>query len=152
MLLPTLPDNRFFEPRQKFFKHMETFKDNIVVDVGAGCGHVAAELEDKGFKVIAIDIHPREGTVYPVYMLDAETFNYPAGCVALIARPCHGYFVERAIQRALEAAKCVLYVGKKRNVPIDIEYLPYKMEIIGTRVGKEDEVMIRIGENDARNE
>ena len=149
MILPTLPDNRFFEPRQKFFKYMETFKNDIIVDVGAGCGHVSAELEDKGFKVIAIDIHPREGTVYPVYMLDAETFDFPAGCVALIARPCHGYFVERAIHRALETAKCVLYVGKKGNVPIDIEGLPYKMETIGTGVGKEREIMIRIGGNDA---
>ena len=147
-----LPPIRFFEPSEKFFECMRSFKSDIIVDVGAGCGHVSAGLEERGFKVLAIDLFAREETVYPVLTIDAAQFHFPSGCIVLIARPCHGNFIERVVEKALETAKGIFYIGKESNVDLDLGDLPYKKEIIAERVGKENEVMIRIGDSNARNE
>jgi len=147
------PQLRFFQPNKKFFAYMEKYRNNIIVDIGAGEGHVALALEKKGFKVIAIDKDPKENAVYPTLPVDAETFKYPDNSVMLIARPCHGDFAYSAIMHALQTTvKTAIYVGLEHNVERDLTEIPYLGKIVEKGVGKEKEIIIELISNGKYND
>ena len=103
----SLPAMRFFKPTTRFLKRV--FDAHMpVIDVGAGCGQLAAALMRKQIKVLAIDICDRDETDFHVYVTNACEFKYPTGCLPIIARPCHGPWLEMAIEKAMETGDNLL--------------------------------------------
>lgn len=112
---------RFFEPNGAFFEAMQAFDGLEIVDVGAGQGHVAQALRDRGHDAMGIDLRGIGETEYPVTWGNARTFNFAAGSVVLICRPCHSDFVESAVDRAIARdVSAILYVGFEGKVANDI--------------------------------
>lgn len=117
------PSLKFFEPTSKFLRWMKReYPNEIIYDVGAGVGHVAKALSEKGLKVIALDLNYRESTeTFPVIPADGESYDYEPNSVVMICRPCHGQFTEQVIVQAMRCkASAVLYVGLDRNVEGDL--------------------------------
>lgn len=116
-----LPPLKFFRPKWNFVTFMEqSFKGRTIYDVGAGMGHVTKELVQVGLNVIGFDINLRDGE-YPVQPGNGLTYSYEPGSVAMFCRPCHGFFVEMSIQRALYCGVTTfVYVGLGRNIRHDL--------------------------------
>lgn len=135
-----LPNVKFFEPRLKFVNWMmRNYSDTTIFDVGAGVGHVSAKLRSNGLKVIPIDLVPRESPECEVYMLDATEMRYPKDCVVLLARPCHGHFVEGVIRQAFYwKVSAFLYVGLDKNVENDLGY-DHQFKCVAKNVGRAGE-------------
>lgn len=145
MMGALLPSIKFFEPVPAFFEYLDRdFPGLPIIDVGAGMGQLAKALDDRGRKVFAIDLCERENTEYPVYIGDALIFPYPQNCLPIIARPCHGLWLEHAIDRALECVPVVLYVGLRKNIEGDLGGLPYKLKRHDFKAGKAGEIVIEL--------
>ncbi len=134
---------KFFEPKPVFFDFMSVnYYGKVIFDVGAGCGHVSKALTDRGHRVIGIDCAYRDTPEFEhTIIADATIFPYEKGSVILIARPCHGPFVEQVIVQAeLSECSAVVYVGLERNVDDDLGLMrkPFKKAKV-TDVGKDGE-------------
>lgn len=146
----TLGNRIFFDPLPVFIDFLKSLEPKPAgfVDVGAGVGRMSRVMAEHGLKVLAIDICQREETEFPVQSLDALTLTYPANCVPIIARPCHGHWLDFAIERALETAPYVLYVGLPKNVENDLGALRDDYIIshpaMGVTFGTEGEIVCRI--------
>lgn len=137
------PTMRFFVPTGAFFEAMKAFRGMDIVDVGAGRGHVTIALRAHGHdRVIPIDVRP-DGAECKVFCANAATFSYPAGSVALLARPCHGIgLVEPAIRRALESGVAwVLYVGAAKNIGHDTGRYRRRFRVGARHVGGNGETL-----------
>ena len=122
--LPTLvfPHQVFFEPKQKFIEYLRS-KRRFIVDAGAGVGHLAKLLGSKS-SVLSIDLHMRDGMESPVITTDSTIFKYPKGSVVVIARPCHGDWIEDTVRRALGCGCAeVLIIGRPSTIMDDLEPL-----------------------------
>ncbi len=72
-------------------------------------------------------------------MLDATVMRYPEDCVILLARPCHGHFVEGVLRRAGRCnVRVVLYVGLDKNVATDLGE-DHQFKCVAKNVGKDRE-------------
>lgn len=120
-----IPPVKFFEPRKQFLSWMKReFAGRRIYDIGAGCGHVARQLDGAGLEVEALDLNVRVRAEFPISVANSIDFEYAPGSVALLCRPCHGPFVDETIQQAMKCGVfAFVYVGLQRNVEIDI--LPY---------------------------
>jgi hypothetical protein len=99
---------------------MTRFRGRLIIDVGAGQGHVTQALGDRGHAAVGIDVRT-DGSYAPVLCANGSRFPYPVGCVVLFCRPCHGVFVESSITRAVQCgAWTVLYAGLRANVCGDL--------------------------------
>lgn len=140
-----LPSLKFFEPTDRFIRWMEKrWKDNLIYDVGAGCGHVAKVLVERGLEVVAIDINHREcKDGFPVEIADGESYDYKPGSVVMLCRPCHGNFTEEVVAQAVRCgASAILYVGLEKNFENDLgAYLP-KFQKSLSGAGLEDECVL----------
>jgi hypothetical protein len=118
----TLSDTKFFLPNSKFGAFMSAqFDGRLIYDVGAGVGHVAKELTERGLKVIAIDIIRRQDTEFNVEMVPGSACGYRRGSVVMLCRPCHGSFIEMVFRQAVMCkAGTLVYVGKQSNVAGDL--------------------------------
>jgi len=129
-----LPSIVFFEPNTAFLDWMgkRYNKDIIIYDVGAGNGHVSAELNSLGHNAKAIDLHYRDEGL-EVEIANGVLYRYERDAIVMLCRPCHGLFVEVVIDRAKECGvREVLYVGLERNVENDLgDYLDNAEEIAG---------------------
>jgi hypothetical protein len=145
----TLPNIKFFQPKPKFIKWMcESFGRKQVYDCGAGVGHVARALSDAGMRVTAIDANYRDVEEFEVEIADATRYSYPPFSVVLLARPCHGFFVEGVIEQALgRGASAIVYVGKSKNVRDDLadNYRHFKKELDLVGADREGAWVLRHG-------
>lgn len=143
-----IPDHVFFDPLPCFPEFIKArYPNKPVVDVGAGVGRMAKTLADAGIKVLAIDIYERENPEFKVYMMDATEFLYPPQSLPILARPCHGMFVEAAITNILNQVPEMLYVGLEKNFETDLSDLPYKQEVLPGVVGKNGEKVVVLTPN-----
>ncbi len=134
-----LPSLKFFEPTPAFFGCMHKLKHLSVYDVGAGCGHVGQALREQGLDVTALDTCRREAQV-GVLIDDGTTYDYPKDCVVMLCRPCHGYFPNGVLERAVECdVRVVVYVGKPKNASADLGRFRKMFRRTAQRVGKEQE-------------
>lgn len=140
-----LPNLKFFEPKPVFFRELaKLVGDRMVIDCGAGVGHVSKALAGKGIKVRAIDTNLRERPVFDIQREDAVEFPFTDKTLALIARPCGGDWIRETMDNAIATGTQVVYVGVQKNFERDIEGLPYDVSLVSKAVGKEDEQMFLI--------
>ena len=144
---------KFFNPNKNFYKFMQQFKDRILIDAGAGIGHVTGALIDRGYKIVAIDLYPPismrcPGKIKPlIQMFDATRFPYPEGSIVLIIRPCHSDWILQTAKYAWDRKARVIYIGLQKNVEIDFYDDMFQYKEIGNNLGKQKEVAIEIGGN-----
>lgn len=142
-----LPPITFFEPTEAFFEYLEReFHSKPIIDVGAGTGRMAKLLSERGWKVLAIDPFERDGREWQVTPLDATSFDYPAQSLPIMARPCHGLWVDYAIRQAMKTVPAMLYVGLAKNYETDLDGLDqdFKLAYEKGTVGQEGEQIVRI--------
>lgn len=142
----SLPHSVFFEPTEEFFDYlMRTYTGRPIVDVGAGAGWLSKQLHARGYKVLAIDIFPRDNPLYPVAPLDATTMQFPKYSFPIMARPCHSEWIENAVNNAMRTVNQFLYVGLEKNFSDDLsELTKYKLTYESFIAGKEDERCVLI--------
>jgi hypothetical protein len=137
-----------FKPLPVFFEILdEQFPSMPIIDIGAGCGDLSRQLAEHGRKVCAIDPFERESTVFQIAPLDACTFRYPPSSLPIMARPCHGLWIELAIKQALNCVACktLLYVGLEKNFEDDLYGLEGLSLAYGNvAVGEEEERIVTI--------
>ncbi len=131
---------RFFEPTPAFLDGLVGFPPVDYYDVGAGAGQLAAALKRRGQRVVALDLAVHQRPVYGVQLADAGTYTYAPDSCAVIARPCHGDFAERAARRALACgAWGVVYVGFAKNLRGDLGPLARRAVRVREACGDEGE-------------
>jgi hypothetical protein len=134
MVAPAL---QFFTPTPAFFKALKPYKSTSMVEAGAGLGKVTQEAQAKGFKMMAIDIMPREGQWENVLTVDAESMPYSSDLWLLMCRPDHSGWAYDTLEIALKRGAGVFYAGLERNFEIDL----------GDYVGREAKRWDGIGED-----
>jgi len=142
-----LPNNIFFKPSPAFLKWAAiNLKRKIVIECGAGVGHLSKLLQDQGINVIPIDLHTRDNPETDVLKLDSVDFKYPSNSISIIARPNRGAWIRKTIDNALMHSSYVLYIGLKKHEKDDIAPLrdTYKVEQIMNDAGKENEILFKI--------
>lgn len=127
---------RFFEPTEAFFQAMSAYKDRMVVDAGAGMGHVSAQLEARGHSMLPVDIMPREGQSPKVVLLEAESLPYGDNLWLMLCRPDHSGWAYDTMELALRRGAGVFYAGLERNFDCDL----------GDYVGRETKRWSQVGE------
>jgi hypothetical protein len=85
----------------------------------------------------------RDGFV-PDFLMDATTFNFPVGSIVILARPNHGFWIERLIDNAIKLNCIVLYIGLQRNLEDDIDYLSHNRELIFKNAGEDKELVFEL--------
>lgn len=135
---------RFFSPTTTFVQWMkEEYKKIRIYDVGAGDGHAVSELSKAGMNVMGLDVMKYETPVHNVLHADGEEFEYDAGSVVMICRPCHGAFIDNVFEQAeVRQVKDFLYVGLKRNKESDLGQLP-AFELVLQEAGEDGECVWR---------
>lgn len=138
-----LGEHVFFRPNETFARVLrDVALARLVVDVGAGMGAASKVLAEAGFAVLAIDNNWRRNEVFPIQRADAVLFPYPAGAVVLLARPCHGTFVESVVTRAVAyGAHAVVYVGLPKNRREDLGIHARHFRLAARNVGGDKEWM-----------
>lgn len=140
-----LPDSIFFKPKEQFIHELAAFikaEDWDVVDCGAGVGLLSKLLIESGIKCCPIDIFPRENPLTEVHQIDALNFPFAAGMLAIIARPCHGDWVQDVILKAVENGAQAMYIGLKKNFKHDIVGLGLAHYIFSKNAGEDGEYAI----------
>jgi len=119
---------KFFEPDVDFLKWIKDYaKGRLIVDCGAGEGHITRELFKLGAKVVAFEpngdymkfqeenIKQRLGMIQYI-MADCTTSKITSmpNLLLLFARPCHSNFVEQTIKHMHPSSE-VMYITKPDN-------------------------------------
>lgn len=139
-----LPGLKFFRPTPAFFTHMAEYRGRTIYDVGCGMGHVTEALLKRGHGVLPIDVFFREGAVMLPEIADGTAYPYVTRSVVLLARPCHGWFVEPVIEQAVACGvHAVLYVSKARNAEGDLGQFRRRFRRILGSVGRDGETLYR---------
>src|SRR5208337_1063250 len=139
MLGRCMPGSKFFEPNPNFVKVMKALKKTIY-DVGCGKGHVTKALRYAGCKVIALDLMHHDQEEVEVLIADALIFPFKLGSVIMFCRPCHGHFVERTIDNAIECGVAgIVYAGLSSNRKDDLGKYSRHFKAILRNVGKDGE-------------
>lgn len=134
MLAPAL---QFFTPTGAFFEALAPYKGNSFVEGGAGLGKVTQEALSHGFKMLAIDLMPREKQWENVLVMAAESMPYSSDLWLLMCRPDHSGWAYDTLEIALKRGAGVFYAGLERNFEIDL----------GDYVGRETKRWDNIGED-----
>lgn len=129
-----LPAQVFFEPEDGFKAWIEQ-QDDMIVDCGAGMGLLGSLYPNK---IIGIDLFERTECLAPVLVpVDATTFLFREGVIALIARPSHGDWIHATAMSALNSGASCVYVGLEDNLEDDLGDM--NCELIMANAGKEGE-------------
>jgi hypothetical protein len=131
------PAMQFFIPNAAFFTALEPYKGTSFVEAGAGLGKVTQEALEHGFKMLAIDLMPRDGQWESVLVMDAESMPYSADLWLLMCRPDHSGWAYDTLELALKRGAGVFYAGLKRNFEVDL----------GDYVGRETKRWDKVGED-----
>ena len=150
----TLPALRFFEPNMKFLNWVKRYhRHHEIYDVGAGCGHVAHALYERSAvdRVIALDVIHRDKMEYHIQIGDGTIYPYSEGSLVMLARPCHGVFVENVVAQATRCkANYVWYIGLDKNVERDLgDFLPF-FNCKLTGIGEDNEKLWQMSVNAQR--
>lgn len=114
----------FHQPTAAFCAYMRALAGaRIVYDVGAGAGVTTVALRRAGVAVVPLDVAGHESARCTVARGDGGAWPYEPGSIVLLARPCHGGFVDEVVVRAREqGVHAVVYVSKASNVAVDIAH------------------------------
>lgn len=143
-----LPNIVFFDPNDTFLCWVRDMVEHGgyggVVDVGAGCGHLASKLAKMGLRVLAIDNVERESTIFPVQNLDATTMSYAPTMLPIMARPCHNEWIEDTVKKVFaDGVKQFIYVGLEKNFADDLgELMGFKKTFFEWEAGEEGEKVV----------
>lgn len=141
-----LPAMVFFKPTQEFLDFVYYFEGEHrgIVEIGAGNGHLSKILAERGLKVLAIDIIERENSEFPVVLLDATTMSYSPLMLPIVARPCHGEWVELAIRKAFAGGvKNFIYVGLEKNFETDLpDSMGFNRRVYDFKAGQDGEKVV----------
>jgi hypothetical protein len=144
----SLPYNVFFSPTDEFLKWAKGYiRTHMVIDCGAGSGHLSANLKKYGMNVLPIDIYQRNKCDTPVIFSDSTTFNFPSRSIAIIARPNRGIWIRKTIDHALETTSAVLYIGIEEHYDEDLMPLlddGYAVQALFNNAGKDGEGVFEI--------
>lgn len=143
----SLPPVVFFDPLPCFAGYVASLAPHRhVIDVGAGAGRMSRFLASNGFKVLAVDIYERDNSEFDVAPLDATIMDYPENCLPIMARPCHGQWVDDAIDRAMQSVPLMIYVGLRRNFGKDLSEVRRRYTLTFERqiVGMDGETVVKI--------
>lgn len=120
--------NKFFEPDEEFLMWIKDYANNrLIVDCGAGKGHITRALHVMGCKVVGIDPYAdytkfrdenfrlRLGHIHmiPDQSEHSKLAQMP-NSLLLFCRPCHSSFVEDTIQNMHPTSEA-LYITKPDN-------------------------------------
>lgn len=145
----TLPGLDFFIPNNNIINYLkEHHSKDKIVEVGCGRGLFLSLMIENDLNVIGIDIFTRTNML-PVYNnflpTDALKFNYNQTDIVLLARPCHGHFIDMLFDKIFQYEdKEVYYIGLERNIYQDIDTDLYKTEMILENVGEEEEFLLKV--------
>ena len=142
-----LPNNIFFEPKPAFFEWLDTLTDEktVIYDCGAGTGRLSRELRLRDKTVVGIDLIPRDGQETTIEICDATTYRFARNSIVLVARPCHGSWVEGLIRQACKrGVNEILYIGLTKNVKNDLGELYHLFKKECSKVGKNGEHVWRL--------
>lgn len=121
---------KFFEPDEDFLIWIKNYaKDRLIIDCGAGQGHIARELYKLGHKkIVAFEYigdhmnfqkeNLKQGLGMIQYLVDDCTksnITSLPNILLLFCRPCHSNFVEKTIQH-MDHTSEVLYITKPDNL------------------------------------
>lgn len=142
--LITGSDLVWFRPTAGFWEYLEQdpWRRKKFVEIGAGTGHLARLMTERGLDVSAYDLYPRERQEHRVEKADAtgNDIEFHHLHCAIVARPCHSDWVHRAVKN-LDCGD-FLYAGKPENVELDLYDTVH--EIVAEDVGEEGEVLVRV--------
>jgi hypothetical protein len=119
---------KFFEPDVAFLKWIKEYANGrLVIDCGAGMGHVTRELFKLGTKVVAFEpngdytafqeenMKQRIGMIqYIIADCSTSKITSMPNLLLLFCRPCHSDFVERTIAHMHPSSEA-LYITKPNN-------------------------------------
>ena len=131
------PALQFFIPTASFFEALNPYKGTSLVEAGAGLGKVTQEAVKNGFRMLAIDIMPRDGQWERVTIMDAESMPYSSDLWLLMCRPDHSGWAYDTLELALKRGAGVFYAGLERNFDVDL----------GDYVGRETKRWDNVGED-----
>lgn len=119
---------KFFEPDEEFLKWIKDYANGrLILDCGAGLGHITRALHVLGAKIVAIDPFADtdkfreenfELKVGHIHYIDdysqSSKFTAMPNCLLLFCRPCHSDFVEATIYHMHPTSEA-LYITVPRN-------------------------------------
>lgn len=114
------PALQFFTPTPAFFEALEPYKGKAFVEGGAGLGKVTQEANEKGFRMVAIDVMPRDGQWENVVIREAESMPYGPNMWLLVCRPDHSGWAYDCLEIALKSGAGFFYAGLERNFDVDL--------------------------------
>lgn len=110
---------------------------------------MSRKLKDRKVNVVPIDSNTRDNPEIQVCPYDATLFPFSQHHVVVLARPCHGSWVQDTIANALEQRAEVLYISKEENIEKDLEP-EWVSKPIKTSCGEDGEITISIKANEAK--
>jgi hypothetical protein len=149
--------NVFFNPSDKTLEWIvEYAKDRFIVDVGAGSGHLAWRLNEKGAKIMCIEplFEPFKSTSefirkgiqwFPHTVEDSENLikgiSDSGKAIFMFARPCHSDFVENCLDMLKEGTES-LYITRRENLELYNDVGRYMYTIIKELENESDDEVI----------
>jgi len=141
-----IPNQIFFDPCPAFISWLKEYsKGRCVFDAGAGTGRLGSLLKNAGISSLSFDTTERDSAEIEVYKIDATKMEYQDGGLVILARPCHGEWIEKTIERACESGCEVLYIGLEHNCEFDLSGVnpDFKKEVlIIEETGRDKEIVI----------
>ena len=139
-----LPNGRHFEPSETFNGVIEGLQNELkftmLIDCGAGEGHVAKALKAHGIKCAACDIIRRECHVgVEVQIIPAHKMPLDENIWPLVCRPDHSGWCGALFQRAMRMGSGFLYAGHVEKMVHDVTEM--EPATIYEGVGKDREVL-----------
>lgn len=108
----------FYTPTQKFIDWLKSLDISGIIEIGAGFGPIQNALKNTGVACISIDIFPKHTGIY---FFDALRFTYETKHFPIIARPSHGEWVQKTVEKATKESSVCLYIGLEKNIKVDFD-------------------------------
>lgn len=152
--------SKFFQPDDTMTKFIIGLaKNKTIVDMGAGTGHVLAQIKKNGYNNF-IGFEPftpfesQELSVahrmIPRQVMDDFTYKMMYAIrdksMMILCRPCHHpELVLGSISMCKQLGMELFYIGLKRNIHMDLDIHGIKYDIIPhTGTSKENEIILKL--------
>lgn len=149
--LGTMSNLTWFTPTKVFWQRLAPHKHEIqFVDAGCGVGNLTRAALKRGYKMLPVDLVPRDGQIETVLQRDAVRMGYGPMCWPMICRPDHSGWVYDCVDAALYQRATAFYVSLPHNKDRDLDdYVEHIVEEIPD-VGVEGETMYVLKRNAER--